>query len=325
MLGQDLTLRPLIAGARFIGRPTDAGATSRPSSARPTGSTSRRSTTSRSRSSGSACFANLSYELADDINFSVKGVWNQRKSKNQAAPLPFGRRARRRPNAGARRASSIDATNPFNPFGVDRWAIRTQRTTATAHLPPLRRGRAAPLQPDGRHLLRRRRRSTASSTSAASDWFWDVNAAYGRNKAKQTMFGNINAGQLAPGAGPGRRLHRALRAVQHLRRRRIDHPGDDRLCRASSQNDSSEQKLLDVDRQPVRQPVRAAGRAAGPRRRRRISRAQGPVRSRSGRRRGLQLRHSGAADQGQLRRQGSLCRAERAAAGATCRSSTCSS
>ena len=35
-------------------------------------------------------FANVKYEVADNINFSVKGMWNKRKSKNQAAPLPFG-------------------------------------------------------------------------------------------------------------------------------------------------------------------------------------------------------------------------------------------
>jgi iron complex outermembrane receptor protein len=35
-------------------------------------------------------FGNLRYELADNINFSVRTLYNQRKSKNQAAPLPFG-------------------------------------------------------------------------------------------------------------------------------------------------------------------------------------------------------------------------------------------
>jgi iron complex outermembrane receptor protein len=34
------------------------------------------------------------------------------------------------------------------------------------------------------------------------DWFWDVNGAYGRNKAKQTMFGNIHSGNLSTALGP---------------------------------------------------------------------------------------------------------------------------
>src|SRR5206468_7802933 len=35
-------------------------------------------------------FANLKYELSDAVNLSLKGLWNERKSKNQAAPPPFG-------------------------------------------------------------------------------------------------------------------------------------------------------------------------------------------------------------------------------------------
>ena len=34
------------------------------------------------------------------------------------------------------------------------------------------------------------------------NWFWDVNAVYGRNKAKQDMFGNINSSQLRQALGP---------------------------------------------------------------------------------------------------------------------------
>ncbi|HEX6409008.1 MAG TPA: TonB-dependent receptor plug domain-containing protein, partial [Sphingomicrobium sp.] len=35
-------------------------------------------------------FGNIRYEFADDLNFTMKGLWNKRESKNQAAPLPFG-------------------------------------------------------------------------------------------------------------------------------------------------------------------------------------------------------------------------------------------
>ena len=51
------------------------------------------------------------------------------------------------------------------------------------------------------------------------DWYWDVNGVSGQNKAKQTMFGNVNAANAAAGARADRRLHRLLRAVQYLRRR----------------------------------------------------------------------------------------------------------
>ena len=34
------------------------------------------------------------------------------------------------------------------------------------------------------------------------DWYWDINGVYGKNKAKQTMFGNINSNNLRLALGP---------------------------------------------------------------------------------------------------------------------------
>jgi iron complex outermembrane receptor protein len=140
-------------------------------------------------------FANFKYELADDINFSAKGIWNERKSKNQAAPLPFGVGVA----AGITPVLDnivIDATNPFNPFGVDldstnmdfilrrfveggprRFEQKVDTTYLTATL-------------DGKFDL------------FGHNWFWDLNGAYGKNKAKQVMFGNINSDHLRTALGP---------------------------------------------------------------------------------------------------------------------------
>ena len=140
-------------------------------------------------------FANVRAELSDSVNLSVKAIVNRRKSKNQAAPLPFGVGVA----AGLTPVLDsivVDATNPFNPFGVDldstntdfvlrrfveggprrfSQTVDTVYTTATL---------------DGRVSL------------FNSDWFWDVNAIYGRNKAKQTMLGNINSDRLRRALGP---------------------------------------------------------------------------------------------------------------------------
>ena len=183
---------------------------------------------SRFRSSATACSATAPRELTDNVNFSVKGIWNRRKSKNQAAPLPLGVGSA----AGIRQSLdtiTIDATNPFNPFGVDARLERNLRL----HPPPLRRGRAAPLRPEGQHLLRRRRRSTASSTFLDGDWYLGRQRRYGaRTRPSRRCSATSTPRNLRTGARPGRRLHRApLRAVQHLRRRRVDHAGDDRLRR----------------------------------------------------------------------------------------------
>jgi iron complex outermembrane recepter protein len=142
-------------------------------------------------------FANVRYELSDNINFSAKGVWNQRKSENQAAPLPFGFG----PTSGLTPVLSsivVSATNPFNPFGVDLGGSngnvgavfrrfleggprRFSQTVDTYY-------GVATL--DGQFDL------------GGREWFWDVNASYGRNKAKQTMLGNIDSSKLRQALGP---------------------------------------------------------------------------------------------------------------------------
>jgi iron complex outermembrane receptor protein len=139
-------------------------------------------------------FFNVRQEVGD-VAFSVKGVWNQRNSKNQAAPLPLfvG------PDAGNGNlldTITIHSTNPFNPFGV---------TLDASNLAFI-----------GRRVVEGgpRRYNQDVSTwylSATLDgafevgdgnWYWDVNAVYGRNRAEQTVFGNINAANLARALGP---------------------------------------------------------------------------------------------------------------------------
>ena len=142
-------------------------------------------------------FGNLRYELADNVNFSAKALWNRRESKNKAAPLPFGIG----PSLGVSPVLDgivVDATNPFNPFGVDLGGAngnvdaifrrfieggprRFEQSVNTAY-------GVATL--DGKFDI------------GGRNWFWDVNAVYGRNKAKQDMFGNINSGLLAQALGP---------------------------------------------------------------------------------------------------------------------------
>ena len=150
-------------------------------------------------------FVNLGYEVSDTVNFSFKGIWNERSSKNQAAPLPFGIG----PTSGLTpvlSALGVSATNPFNPFGVD---LRGDN--------PL-----TPAANDGnlRAIFRRyveggpRRFNQNVNTwygvatldgqldISGRNWFWDVNAAYGLNLAKQEMFGNIHAGRFGIALGP---------------------------------------------------------------------------------------------------------------------------
>ena len=134
-------------------------------------------------------FANFKYELADNLHFTVKGLWNERKSKNQAAPLPFGIGAA----CGCTPfldGTGVDHTNPFNPFGVDLDASnfdvilrrfveggprRFSQKVDTSYLTAMFDG---------------------SFDVGGNTWYWDVNGVYGHNQAKQRMLGNINSQKL---------------------------------------------------------------------------------------------------------------------------------
>jgi iron complex outermembrane receptor protein len=142
-------------------------------------------------------FGTLRYELADNVNFSAKTLWNRRESKNQAAPLPFGIG----PTSGLTPALSsivISATNPFNPFGVD---LGGSNNNVGAIFRRFLEGGP-----------RRFNQTVETTYSVATldgeigmfgrNWFWDVNASYGRNKAEQDMFGNIDSSKLRQALGP---------------------------------------------------------------------------------------------------------------------------
>ncbi|HEX8125860.1 MAG TPA: TonB-dependent receptor [Allosphingosinicella sp.] len=140
-------------------------------------------------------FANARQEFGESAALSVKAVWNRRNSRNQAAPLPLfvG------PDAGNGNlldTITIDATNPFNPFGatldssnlsfigrrvVEGGPRRYNQQVETFYVTGTL---------DGRFQF------------GSRDWYWDLNASYGRNKAEQTVFGNVNAANLTRALGP---------------------------------------------------------------------------------------------------------------------------
>ena len=140
-------------------------------------------------------FGDVKYDISPDVHFSVKGLWNRRKSKNQAAPLPLGIG----PDSGVTPvldATTIDATNPYNPFGVT-----LDFTNMSAILRRFVEGGP------------RRFFQTVDTTYGVAtldghfqalnhDWYWDINGVYGNNKANQTMLGNVNANNLRIALGP---------------------------------------------------------------------------------------------------------------------------
>jgi len=140
-------------------------------------------------------FANFKQELGENINFSAKAIWNERKSKNQAAPLPLliGQGAG---NNNLLDTLDVDVSNPFNPFGV---------TLDESNYIVIRR-RVLELGPRRYNQDVKTLYGVAtfdgSFVVSGRDWYWDVNGSYGRNKAKQVMHGNINSQALQQALGP---------------------------------------------------------------------------------------------------------------------------
>jgi iron complex outermembrane receptor protein len=146
-------------------------------------------------------FFNFKQELTDSINMRVKLVYNHRHSRTEAAFLPLfvG------PDAGNGNlldTISVDATNPYNPFGV---TLSSGADGSTANYSTIRRRFV-----EGGQRVFTQNVDTMSATLSFDGsfhigdhrWYWDVNGVYGINDAHQLFTGNVNAANLARALGP---------------------------------------------------------------------------------------------------------------------------
>lgn len=146
-------------------------------------------------------FLNFRQELSDTINFSLKAVYNRRNSTNEAAPIPLfiG------PDGGNGNfldTISIDATNPFNPFGV---TLNSGAFGGTRNYSTVRR-RFVEAGP--RHFEQSVDTFYFGGTLDGSfeigggTWYWDVNGIYSTNDAHQVFTGNVDSRKLQRALGP---------------------------------------------------------------------------------------------------------------------------
>ena len=146
-------------------------------------------------------FLNFKQALADNVNFRTKLIYTHRHSQTQAAFLPLfvG------PDAGNGNlldTISIDATNPYNPFGV---TLSSGADGTPANYSTIRRRFV-----EGGQRVFTQDVDTFSATAGFDGsfnvgehkWFWDVNGVYGLNDAHQLFTGNVNAANLARALGP---------------------------------------------------------------------------------------------------------------------------
>lgn len=140
-------------------------------------------------------FGNVNQEITEDINLRVRASYVDRRSANQAGPLPLivGPSAG---NGNLLDTVNIDVTNPYNPFGFT-------LEPGTFDLVGRRMIENGP-----RHY--EQKVNTWNLTGALDGdfqvsghaWYWDVNVVWSRNHAEQTFTGNINAQRVQQALGP---------------------------------------------------------------------------------------------------------------------------
>ena len=140
-------------------------------------------------------FATWSQEMTNTLDFRVSLTYANRRSANQAAPLPLflGQDAG---NGTILDDTVVDVNQAFNPFGFTldstTYALITRRMIEAGP----RHFEQEVETWDGRFTL------SGQSTALGRDWFWDANIAVARNTADQSFTGNINVANVQQALGP---------------------------------------------------------------------------------------------------------------------------
>ena len=217
-------------------------------------------------------FGQFRFDITDNVQWYIKALGNRRESTNQAGPEPlfFG------PDGATGNPLAdnivVSRLNPYNPFGFD--LVSGDNMSLIGRRPV----------EGGARVFKQEVNTTYVATglvgnfhAADRSWYWDVNGMYSKNKAEQTNYGSYNIYNVNLALGDRRCARQpGLRAAEHLRRRRLDHPGHAEVDPAGGARPQPE-RAEPVHRQPVQRPVHPAGRSGVVRQRLRISQVQGLV------------------------------------------------
>jgi len=141
-------------------------------------------------------FSQANMELTPRTQLYVRGMFNNRRSVNRAAPEPIflGSDAG---TGGLGDVTSIDVTNPYNPFGI----------TLDAASNFILLGRR-PVE-GGPRVFEQNVDTFYVGGGVRGDfdigeqiYYWDVNAADSRSQADQTTYGSYNSRRIANALGP---------------------------------------------------------------------------------------------------------------------------
>ncbi len=140
-------------------------------------------------------FGSYTHDFDNDVSLRVRASYTDRRSANQAAPLPLfiGPAAGTGTNLDQ---TGVDVTNPFNPFGA---------TLDASNLVFI--GRRM-IEAGPRHFEQEVETWNLTATLSgetmlfASPWRWDLNYVTSENNAEQSFTGNINVDNVGRALGP---------------------------------------------------------------------------------------------------------------------------
>ena len=151
-------------------------------------------------------YGQVETNVSENVSIYVKGLFNTRKSTNQAAPEPIfiG------PEAGNGGGSLLDETgvdvnNPYNPFGFTLFGIDPPSGVGATDFFIGRR----PLEGGPRVFQQTVDTWYAGGgfrgnfNVADRDFYWDLNGVWSRNHADQITHGSYNAQKIKNALGPG--------------------------------------------------------------------------------------------------------------------------
>ena len=141
-------------------------------------------------------YAQATHKLTDNVNVYVKALFNNRQSKNQAAPEPLfiGPEAG---NGNLLDTISVDVTNPYNPFG---FTVDSSTNAYFFGRRPLEGGPRIFEQNVDTYYVGAG--FTGDFEMGPGRYYWDINLITSQNRADQIKRGGYNSRRLQQALGP---------------------------------------------------------------------------------------------------------------------------
>ena len=152
-------------------------------------------------------FLQSRYDIAPDVSIYLRGLFNNRKSRNRAAPEPIFLGPFASTN-GPLDTITIDATNPFNPFGCDISTALTPGFDPTTDCENTVFIARRPLEAGNRIFDQDVNTWYIASglegefEAGGNSWFWDANVVFAENRGTQVKQGGFIVSRLVQALGP---------------------------------------------------------------------------------------------------------------------------